>query len=248
MGGWLPDHIRWRFASRSHHSRLDAFARRAAASLSEGARVLDAGAGDCRYQKHFRQAIYESADFCQVKKPYGEITYVCDLRALPVEASRYDLVLMTQVLEHLAEPLEVLGELHRVLKPGGTLWLSAPLQHEEHEEPYDFFRYTQFGLRHVLQRAGFQVVELEWTEGYFGTLAYELVLASDHLPLKPRAYGGGLIGVLMGVMAVPLRGLFLGLSALFTWMERRHRHVHAAHCKNYSVVAQKPRPAAAQRP
>lgn len=248
MAGWLSDRIRWRLASRSHRARVEAFARRAAASLGDGARILDAGAGDCRHRKYFPRAVYESADFCQVKKPYGDIMYVCDLSAIPVEESRYDLVLMTQVLEHLAEPLEVLREMCRVLKPGGTLWLSAPLLHEEHEEPYDFFRYTQFGLRHLLQKAGFRVLELEWTEGYFGTLAYELFLASDYLPRNPRAYGGGLVGIVMGVMAVPLRGVFLGLSALFTWLELRHRHVHGAHCKNYCVVADKPRLPATPHP
>ena len=43
-----------------------------------------------------------------------------------------------------------------MLKPGGTLWLTAPLFYAEHERPYDYFRYTQFGLRHLLEREGFR--------------------------------------------------------------------------------------------
>ena len=52
---------------------------------------------------------------------------LCDLADIPVEDARFDHVLLTQVLEHLPEPATVLGELHRVLRPGGTLWLTAPL-------------------------------------------------------------------------------------------------------------------------
>jgi hypothetical protein len=79
--------------------RLDAFIRSAAASLPDGARGLDAGAGDCRYRVHFDLAHYQSADFLQVdKKNYAHVDYVCSLESIPVEAQRYELVLLTQVL------------------------------------------------------------------------------------------------------------------------------------------------------
>jgi SAM-dependent methyltransferase len=106
--------------------------------------VLDAGAGDSPYRERFAHVQYESADFERVPgKRYAASDYVCDLAAIPVEDHRYDLVLLSQVLEHLPEPGAVLAELRRVLKPGGTIWASAPLFYEEHEVPYDFFRYTQ---------------------------------------------------------------------------------------------------------
>src|SRR5438876_920487 len=86
----------------------------------------DAGAGICPYRKHFieRGHQYESADFGAVDKEYGDLTYRCRLEAIPVVDDNYDLVLLSQVLEHLPEPLQVLRELQRVLKPGGTLWLT----------------------------------------------------------------------------------------------------------------------------
>ena len=117
---------------------------------------------------------------------------MCDLAEIPVEDARFDHVLLTQVLEHIPEPARVLAELHRVLKPGGTLWLTAPLFYAEHERPYDFFRYTQFGLRHVLESTGFEVQELDWMEGYLGTLSYQARLMSRSLPSSPADYGGGL--------------------------------------------------------
>ena len=139
-------------------------------------------------------ARYESADFLQVDKPYGEVDYICDLADLPMEDERYDLVLFTQVLEHVPRPADVLWELRRVLKRGGALWLTAPLFYREHEQPYDFFRYTQFGLRHLLAETGFEVRELGWLEGYFGTLSYQLSVARESLPVHARHYGGEVFG------------------------------------------------------
>ena len=82
---------------------------------------------------------------------------VGSLEALPVAARSFDAVVSTQVLEHVAEPLLVLRELHRVLRPAGKLYLTVPFVGELHEEPHDFFRYTPHGLRHLLTSAGFQV-------------------------------------------------------------------------------------------
>ena len=103
------------------------------------------------YRSLFDHVTYESIDFCKVDKEYAAPTYIGDATAIPVSDGRYDfLVLMTQVLEHLPDPVKVLCEVNRVMKPASTLWLSCPLFYQEHEQPYDFFRYTQFGLRHLL--------------------------------------------------------------------------------------------------
>jgi ubiquinone/menaquinone biosynthesis C-methylase UbiE len=137
-------------ASRVH---LDDFIRAAGEATPAGALVLDAGAGDSAYRHHFSHARYESADFMQVDKEYApDITYVGDLSSIAVEDSRFDMILMTQVLEHLPEPMTVLREMRRVIKPGGQIWASCPFYYEEHEQPYDFYRYTQFALRRMFTR------------------------------------------------------------------------------------------------
>src|SRR5437867_2948370 len=84
-----------------------------ATRIPSGAKVLDAGAGHCPYRELFHHTQYETADFCQVDKKYGQIDHVCDLSAIPVNAASYDVVLCTQVLEHLAEPDAVVRELGR---------------------------------------------------------------------------------------------------------------------------------------
>jgi SAM-dependent methyltransferase len=169
---------------------LERFAAAAARSLPAGATMLDAGAGSAPYRPLFGHVRYESADFEQVPgKRYEPSNHVCDLAAIPVEDDRYDLVLLNQVLEHLPEPKRVLVELRRVLRPGGTIWASMPLFYEEHDVPYDFYRYTQYGLRYLFGEAGFQRIEIDWLEGYLGTLSYEAQVAARAVPGRPLRWG-----------------------------------------------------------
>ncbi len=218
---------------------LKEFLNEAAASLTEGALVLDAGAGNCLYKNLFSRFVYESADFCQIEKQYGEITYVCDLKNIPVEDNRYDMVILTQVLEHMSEPREILQEIYRVLKPNGEIWLSAPFFYEEHEAPFDFYRYTRFGFKHLLEAVGFKLQKVDWLEGYYGTISYQLHVASKSLPCHPRNFGKGIECIFLSSIFILLKPLFFWLSILFSYLDKNIKLTSVGYCKNYMVVATK---------
>lgn len=211
-----------------------------ASLIPDGAFVLDAGSGDAPYKSLFQYTQYESADFERVDKKYAQSTYVCDLKSIPVEDCRYDFIVFNQVMEHLPEPKLVLAELYRVLKEGGKMIYTGPFFYEEHEKPYDFYRYTQFGLRYLFGSAGYEIERLDWLEGYFGTVGYQLKCMSRYLPWKPSHLNCGVIGYGLMPVMVLLKSIFSVCSVFFHRLETRSKFQMKGHPKNYIVIATKP--------
>jgi SAM-dependent methyltransferase len=214
---------------------LEAFAN----SLKPDSLVLDAGAGDQVYRAVFAKHRYEAADFEKVDKPYAHSTYVCDLVKIPVAAGRFDAVVLSQVMEHLPEPAAVLAELNRVLKPGGRFFYSAPLYYEEHELPYDFYRYTQFGVKHLFQKAGFTITEFRWLEGYMGTVTHQLRMIARRTPFSPIKLGGGAYGWALAAIMLLLKPFLLLAAMIAKECDSRTRYVGSGHPINYLAIATK---------
>lgn len=210
-----------------------------ASLIPNGALVLDAGSGEAPYKSLFQHAKYESADFEKVNKQYAESTYVCDLQNIPVEDCRFDFIIFNQVMEHVPEPKLVLAELNRVLKPGGKMIYTGPLFYEEHEQPYDFYRYTQFGLQYLLNQTGFVIERLDWLEGYFGTVGYQLNCMSRYLPHKPRDIGNGIFGYGLAPIMLMLKIGFAFCSIFFHRFETRNKFKIKGYPKNYIAIVTK---------
>lgn len=149
------------------------FLAQAARDLPGGARVADVGAGEAPYRELFDHVDYVAIDWQETlhEGPGEGVVIVARAEDIPVEDGSFDAVLLTQVLEHVPDPARVLDELHRVLCPDGRLYLTAPLVWELHELPHDYYRYTEPGLRHLLDAAGFQDVRVEARNDCFTTLA-----------------------------------------------------------------------------
>ena len=82
-----------------------------------------------------------------------------------------DTVFSISVMEHLCEPQQFLEEAFRILKEGGGLLLQVPFQWHVHEAPYDYFRYTEYGLKYLLAKTGFRNIEVTATTGFWSTMA-----------------------------------------------------------------------------
>jgi len=140
--------------------------------------ILDAGAGECRFKEKLKYARYVAVDatYGDQSWDYSKIDIVSSLDCLPFEADRFDLIICTQVLEHVQDPQRVLTEICRTLKPGGVVLVSAPQGWGVHQAPHDYFRFTRYGLSHLLSRAGFEKITITPSSGYFGYLANRLTV------------------------------------------------------------------------
>lgn len=132
-------------------------------------RILDAGAGTCPYKKYFSHAHYESTDFKNifVKDPTIKHNFICSIDNIPKPDNYYDVIINTQVLEHVEFPQKVMNEFYRILKPGGKLFLTAPQGWGVHGSPYHFYNFTNFGLKSLFINSGFKIVYIRPRGGIF---------------------------------------------------------------------------------
>lgn len=157
--------------SHRHTYLLKRFVREIAAKYDRpGKKLIDIGAGDCQYQGYFQKLDYFSQDIKNNQQQ--SIDYLGEMKILP--SQKFDYVLCTQVLEHLAEPQKAFQEFYRILKKNGKLFLTTHLAFEEHGAPTDYFRFTRYGLKYLAEKAGFKIERIEPQGGRFVVLAKEL--------------------------------------------------------------------------
>jgi SAM-dependent methyltransferase len=152
------DYLSWRLSpSQSSPAYLHLVDLREALDLhktSEKISILDYGCGGSPYRSLFPNSKYFRADFT----PCDGLDFLLPAdSSVPAPHSFFDMVLSTQVLEHVPEPANYVAECFRVLKPGGSLVVTTHGLFEDHGCPYDFQRWTADGLRLLLERAGFQI-------------------------------------------------------------------------------------------
>lgn len=123
-------------------------------------RLLDVGCGSKPYARLFDVDAYVGLDIdSEATRRIGAADHFYDGNRFPLPDAAFDAVLCNQVLEHVFNPDFFLGEIGRVLKPGGKLLMTVPFLWDEHEQPYDYARYSSFGLAALLHRNGFRVVQ-----------------------------------------------------------------------------------------
>lgn len=148
--------------------------------------LIDLGCGEAPYRTFFEQHAqrYVGVDWSGAR---GR-DVVADLnRSLPFADGVAETVVSISVLEHLSEPERMLSEAFRILRPGGHLLLQVPFQWHVHEAPHDFFRYTRYGLEHLLKKAGFIDVDVAPMTGFWTMWVLKLNYQTMRLIRGPRA-------------------------------------------------------------
>lgn len=157
-----------------------------AATQARG-RLLDIGCGNKPYEKMFNGRITEYVGCDIVQSSENRVDVICEATNIPLPENTFDTVLCTQVIEHVADHRQLLRETFRLLKSGGILILTGPMYWPLHEEPHDFFRFTEHGFRYLLQGIGFTVDRVQSNGGDWALLGQALIHTIQNTKLyKPR--------------------------------------------------------------
>lgn len=165
----------------------DAWVKKLLKAVPQGSRILDAGAGTCQYKKFCEHLIYTSQDFCQYipdgsagglvesRWDYSKIDIVSEIYNIPREDKSFDIVLCTEVLEHIVDPVAAIRELHRLLAGDGMLILTAPFNSLEHQVPHYYYSgFSRQWYEYWLPKIGFRIKSIEPNGNYYSVVAQEV--------------------------------------------------------------------------
>jgi SAM-dependent methyltransferase len=202
-------------------------------------RVLDAGAGELRNKVLCAHLDYVSQDYCQYEGrgdgrglqtgswDTSKIDIVCDIVHIPEEDASFDVILCSEVFEHLPDALQALDEFSRLLKPGGKLIITAPFASFVHFAPYHYATgFSRYWYEHHLPPRSFTIQELTANGDWFAYARQEIL----RLPGMARRYGDRLW---------PLAYLAAGIGLMYFALRNKTRTAEDVACFGWHCVAVK---------
>jgi SAM-dependent methyltransferase len=137
--------------------------------------LADLGCGNApllgAYTKYCDSVLLVDWENSEHPNPLLDITLDLNQPLAAIDSESLDTVLLSDVLEHIREPAELLAEIWRILRPGGYLVMNVPFTYRLHERPHDYYRYTSYALEYLTTAAGFEVVELSALGGWLEIMA-----------------------------------------------------------------------------
>jgi ubiquinone/menaquinone biosynthesis C-methylase UbiE len=201
---------------RNNEARRLEWLERTLRQIQPGSRLLDAGAGELRNKQYCSHLDYVSQDFCEYEGQGDgsalqtgqwdtkRIDIVSDITSIPAPDRSFDVVLCTEVLEHVADPVAAIQELSRLLKPGGHIILTAPFCSLTHFAPYHFSSgLSRYWYEYHLKAAHCAIQAIEPNGGWLDFLAQEIW----RLPWIGKTYSQSFLGWAALLTSMPLVGL-----------------------------------------
>lgn len=173
-------------------------------------KLLDFGCGSKPYQPVFNVTQYIGTDIkvSGHDHAYEDIDVYYDGKTLPFKDESFDSIFSSEVFEHVFNLPQILEELYRVLKPGGHMLVTVPFVWDEHEIPYDFARYTSFGLKHIFRQKGFDLIANKKSTDYVSTI-FQMWAAYIYQYIFPKNKIARIALTPIFITPITLLGLFL---------------------------------------
>ena len=131
-------------------------------------KVLNIGSGgDIEKYLIEKFKFVKSIDIDQSRNP-DQVIDICNKKELEKLTFRPDLICIFEVLEHTENPVSAVSNIFTILDNGGYVLFSSPFIFHIHDEPYDFYRFTKYGLKHLFR--DFAKVEILSRNGWFETI------------------------------------------------------------------------------
>ena len=145
----------------------------AAADKYARGRLLDVGCGHMPFRRALQKGV-EKYDSLDIERRVEGVTYVGSaLDMHMIGDGQYDTVICSTVLEHVPRPFQAVKEMRRVLKKDGIILLSVPHMSRLHEIPHDYFRFTEYGIREMLEKQGFTILQLDVSGSFLSFCAHQ---------------------------------------------------------------------------
>jgi len=154
--------------------------------------LLDMGCGKVPYYKAYKPYVSECTciDWPNSLHSNIHLDMECDLNGLiPLDNNKYNTILMSDVLEHIYNPHQLLSECQRIMKRNGYLLMNVPYMYWIHEQPFDFYRYTKYALLRMAEDAGFRVCVLQAIGGGLEVFADITAKCAAVIPIFGGAIG-----------------------------------------------------------
>ncbi|MGH8556899.1 MAG: class I SAM-dependent methyltransferase [Methylococcales bacterium] len=206
-------------------------------ALPAGLRILDAGAGELRNKPLCAHLNYVSQDICQYqgtgdtqglqtgKWDTSRVDLVSDIVNIPEPDAAFDVILCSEVFEHLPDALKALDEFARLLKPGGKLIVTAPFASLVHFAPYHFATgFSRYWYERHLPERHFELQELTPNGDWFAYAKQEML----RLPSMAYRYDD---------WHWPLAYLVTGVSVLYFALRGNSRPADDVACFGWHCIA-----------
>lgn len=212
-----------------HYSNLFRSIRYAVEKYAEG-KVLDIGCGNKPYKAFFNEKVTEYIGCDLAQTELKTVDLICNATTIPLPGESVDTIFCTQVMEHIFDHKGLLTEANRLLKKGGIIILSVPLYWPEHAVPFDFFRFTKYGMSELLKICNFTTREIIENGGSWATSGQALV-HSFQLSKRRSLFFRGIRFIFF-----KLRFIWI-VNFIFKWLDKKDPL--PINTMNYVIVAEK---------